>query len=164
MKEKLLTSSDFHNEWEKIGEKHDKIINCCGNPKIERRWDKRNKYSSYETALQQLLNKVDKVKDIAEEKIMNNLHPDEKFRRDDETEALLQLSLSIYRDIHSVQEDRVRVEDLMDDEMYDDSFPDDWVALCWREDECCKKTKNHKKRSVDTDWKEAKEEDCYFCN
>ena len=37
MKEKLLTSSDFHNEWEKIEEKHDKIINCCGNPKTERR-------------------------------------------------------------------------------------------------------------------------------
>ena len=140
MKEKLLTSNDFHNEWEKIEEKHDKIINCCGIPKLERRWHTREKFSSYETDLQQLLNKVDKVKHIAEEKIMDSLHPDENFKRDDETESLLQLSLGIYSHIHSVQEDRVGVEEFMEIDDWDD-FPEDWTPICRREEECCKKTK-----------------------
>ncbi len=148
MKEKLLTSNDFHNEWEKIEEKHDKIINCCGIPKLERRWHTREKFSSYETDLQQLLNKVDKVKHIAEEKIMDSLHPDENFKRDDETESLLQLSLGIYSHIHSVQEDRVGVEEFMEIDDWDD-FPEDWTPSCRREEKCCKKTK---------------EENCYFCN
>ncbi len=107
MKEKLLTSNDFHNEWEKIEEKHDKIINCCGIPKLERRWHTREKFSNYETDLQQLLN-----------------------------------------NIHSVQEDRVGVEEFMEIDDWDD-FPEDWTPICRREEECCKKTK---------------EENCYFCN
>ena len=148
MKKELLTSSDFHNEWEKIEEKHDKIINCCGVPKLERKYYTREKFSSYETDLQQLLNKVDKVKHIAEEKIMDSLHPDENFKRDDETESLLQLSLGIYSHIHSVQEDRVGVEEFMEIDDWDD-FPEDWTPICRREEECCKKTK---------------EENCYFCN
>jgi hypothetical protein len=170
MKKKLLTSNDFHNEWEKIGKKHDKIINCCGIPKLERRWHTREKISNYETDLQQLLNKVNEAKHIAEEKIMNSLHPYEDFKRDDETEALLQLSHGIYRDVHSVQEDRVGVEEFME---IDDSeiYPDDWIPICRREDECCKKTKNHQSskwindgKSVDLKWEKTKKEDCYFCN
>ena len=136
----VLTSNDFHNEWAKIEEKHDKIINCCGVPKLERKYYTREKFSSYETDLQQLLNKVDKVKDIAEEKITNSLEPDENFKRDDETQMLLQLSLDIYRDIHSVQQSRVAVEQYMEYDDWDD-FPEDWTPICRREEECCKKTK-----------------------
>ena len=136
----ILTSNDFHNEWAKIEEKHDKIINCCGVPKLERKYYTREKFSSYETDLQQLLNKVDKVKDIAEEKITNSLEPDENFKRDDETQMLLQLSLDIYRDIHSVQQSRVAVEQYMEYDDWDD-FPEDWTPICRREEEGCKKTK-----------------------
>ena len=157
MKEKLLTSNDFHNEWEKIGEKHDKIINCCGIPKLERRWHTREKFSNYETALQQLLNKVDEAKHIAEEKIMNSLHPDENFRRDDETEALLQLSLGIYADVHSVQESRVGVEEFFEIDDWDD-FPKDWTPICRREEECCEKT-NHATFSG----KKTTKEHCWKC-
>jgi len=172
MKKKLLTSNDFHNEWAKIDEKHDKIINCCGIPKDEPRTDTIGKYRHHESELQNLLDKVDKVRAVAEENIFASLHPDENFKRDDETESLLQLSLGIQKQIWGIQDDVSRAwqtpyEDYDDSEIY----PDDWIPICRREDECCKKTKNHQSskwindgKSVDLKWEKTKKEDCYFCN
>ncbi len=82
---------------------------------------------------------------------MNSLHPlaFEDFKRDDETESLLQLSLGIQKQIWEIQEDVSRAWQTPYED-YDDSefYPDPWTPICRREDECCKKTK-----------KEA----CYFC-
>ena len=138
MKEKKLTSNDFDNEWDKIEQKHVNIIYCCDLPKLERRDDIRIKFRSYESELQNLLDKVDEAKHIAEMKIMDSLHPDENFKRDDEAESLLQLSLGIYRDVHSAQDNiNTWVGHWYEDNDDWDQFPDDWIPICRREEDCC---------------------------
>ena len=135
----VLTSNDFHNEWAKIKEKHDKIINCCGIPRDEPINAIRQKFWDHVADLQELLKKVDDAKEISETKIMESLEPDEDFKRDDETESLLQVSLSIYRDIHGIQNHIHNYYNQYEEYGDDDSYGDDWVALCGRGVKCCLK-------------------------
>jgi len=134
----ILTSNDFDTMWEKIGEKHDKIINCCGIPRDEPIDDIRKKFWNHVAELQKLLKNVDDAKEIAEDKI--NREPGEAFKRDDESESLLQLSLDIYQDIKGIEED-IHNHYNQYEEYGDEGYGDDWKAVCGRGVECCKKTK-----------------------
>ena len=98
--------------------------------------------------LQKLLTNVDKALEIAEEKIRENRDPDEDFTRDAETEGLLQLSLGIYRDLHTMHAHIDRVYPHSEDDSDFADYPDDWIAVCRRGVECCK----------------TKKSNCYFCN
>jgi hypothetical protein len=138
MKEKILTSKDFDNAWGKIEQKHLDIIYCCDLPKLERRDYIRSKFRRYEGELEGLLKKVDEAKHIAEMKIMDNLNPNENFVRDDETNSLLQLSLDIYRDVNGIHDNiNTWVGHWYEDNDDWDQFPDNWVATCRREKDCC---------------------------
>jgi len=135
----ILDSNSFNTSWEKIEEKHDKIINCCGIPKNESPDSTRRKFWDNVAELQKLLTEVDKALEIAEEKIMENLEPYEDFTRDDETEGLLQLSLGIYRDIHNLQDHIDRVYPHSEDDSDFADYPDEWVAVCRLGVKCCLK-------------------------
>ena len=135
----ILDSNSFNTSWEKIEEKHDKIINCCGMPKNESPDSTRRKFWDNVADLQKLLTNVDEAKETAEVKIMESLEPYEDFTRDAETEGLLQLSLGIYRDIHNMQDHIDRVYPHSEDDSDYADYPDDWIAVCRRGVECCLK-------------------------